>query len=214
MLLFMLSTMNRALVSFSSFYGVYIFYVSWFSNRVLWIFPLSVLWLKLSRVAVTNGEFWRLIQSELWVVSALTPKLSSEYAKKCLRWLTSSNTLAGKSSILVRTLIEIHHANIPLRCSVALSYLESVTIINYSQCCSSAFMLQSGGRWGTRPTWKGAECYRRARVATSLLSLAQNSLRRRPGWDTILMNCLSELWCRWGKIGLKLNMPSRRNMKT
>ena len=27
----------------------------------------------------------------------------SEYAKKCLRWLTSSNNLAGKSSILVRT---------------------------------------------------------------------------------------------------------------
>ena len=57
MLLFMLSTMNRALVSFSSFYGVNIFYVSLFLNRVLWIFPLSVFWLKLSRAAVTNGEF-------------------------------------------------------------------------------------------------------------------------------------------------------------
>merc|ERR1712037_390329 len=35
------------------------------------------------------------------VVYAVDDEQSVEYAKKCLRWLTSSNSLAGKSSILV-----------------------------------------------------------------------------------------------------------------
>ena len=102
MSLFTPSTTNRASVGFSSFYGVSTVCMMSVLFLLFWIFPRSSLLLKL---CVRNRELWRFIQSELWVVSALTPKLSSEYAKKCLRWLTSSNSLAGKSSILVGTLL-------------------------------------------------------------------------------------------------------------
>ena len=105
---------------------------------LFWIFPRSSLLLKLS---VRNRELWRFIQSELWVVSALTAKLSSEYAKKCLRWLTSSNSLAGKSSILVGTLLfQVSR----------LSILDKIRSHD-SQCCTSCsitLVICPGGEQG------------------------------------------------------------------
>ena len=74
-------------------------------------------------------------------------------------------------------------------------FIRPQVIINDSQCCT-IYPITPGSfyacylfRWETRPTWKGAECYRRATVATSPSSSGQSSPRRRRGWDTTLMNC-------------------------
>jgi len=46
------------------------------------------------------------------VVYAVDDEQSFEYAKKCLRWLTSSNTLAGKSSILVGNKADLERSRV------------------------------------------------------------------------------------------------------
>ena len=79
--------------------------------------------------------------------------------------------------------------------------IRSQMIVNDSQSCASCsitlgrecFSLLSGLRWGTRQIWRGAECYRRATVATSPSSSGQSSPRHPLGWDTTLMNCSWEL---------------------
>jgi len=46
------------------------------------------------------------------VVYAVDDEQSFEYAKKCLRWLTSSNSLAGKSSILVGNKADLERSRV------------------------------------------------------------------------------------------------------
>merc|ERR1712038_990130 len=71
---------------------------------------------RITMIEVSDGEDF-LSTEELnpdcyVLVYAVDDDQSFEYAKKCLRWLTSSNSLAGKSSILVGNKADLERSRV------------------------------------------------------------------------------------------------------